>query len=343
MSDKYKLDKDGNIPFVQEAQAARTSALKKIGCLKCGKDKLPEYFIPRKDWRFPQGRIPICDTCLNFLIDKAAIAKNEWKEVDSICQWLDIPFIPAEWEKYYPTNKGKTFEIYIPLMGQKPYSDLDWKYYQDKYLEMRASNENYLIPGYEEHEIKELKRKWGSLYDKDDLFYLEDLFNGITSSYPITGTTQIDQIKKLCKVSLMIDESIDAGKSFKELIGSYEILVKAAGLQPKNVSDSNSFESVGELFAFLEARGWINRFYDNEQRDIVDKTMADITQYLQKLYVNESSIGEEIDKRIENLKFSQKLDHNYDLAEEGEDWMDEYLEESEIEVFDPEGSIFEAD
>jgi hypothetical protein len=43
-------------------------------------------------------------------------------------------------------------------------------------------------------------------------------------------------------------------------------------------------------------------------RDVVDETIANIQAFNQRLYTNESGIGEEITRRLENLKTAQQLE-----------------------------------
>jgi hypothetical protein len=52
----------------------------------------------------------------------------------------------------------------------------------------------------------------------------------------------------------------------------------------------------------------VNTYYDNVPRDIVDETIANIQAYNQRLYTNESGIGEEITRRLEGLKQAEKLE-----------------------------------
>jgi hypothetical protein len=60
------------------------------------------------------------------------------------------------------------------------------------------------------------------------------------------------------------------------MLSSYDKLVKTAEFTPKNVKNATDFDSVGELFRWLEKRGWRNKFYDDVTRDIVDETMKNI-------------------------------------------------------------------
>ena len=99
-------------------------------------------------------------------------------------------------------------------------------------------------------------------------------------------------------------------------MGSYDKLVKTAEFTPKNVKNASDFESTGELIKWLEKRGFKSKFYDNVTRDIVDETIKNIQSYNQRLYTNESGIGDEITRRIEALKTIKDLENYYDVGKE---------------------------
>jgi hypothetical protein len=157
------------------------------------------------------------------------------------------------------------------------------------------------LPRLKEEKLLKLRSKWGEKYDEEQLFYLENLYDGILLSQHVNGGLQVDQAKKLCKTSLEIDERIKRGAEYDKLLASYDKLVKIADFTPRNVKNAADFDSVGELFHWLEKRGWKNDFYDDVTRDIVDETLKNIQSYNQRLYVNETGIGEEITRRIESL------------------------------------------
>lgn len=94
--------------------------------------------------------------------------------------------------------------------------------------------------------------------------------------------------------------------------------------------------NIMELALWLEKRGFVNKYYDGATRDVIDETLKNIQSYNQRLYVNESSIGEEITARINALKVSEQTENYYDTNKEYD--LDEY----EIEVFkDQEKEDFE--
>ena len=75
----------------------------------------------------------------------------------------------------------------------------------------------------------------------------------------------------------------------------------------------------------MEKTGWVNGYYNNVPRDIVDETIANIQAFNQRLYTNESGIGEEITRRLEGLQQAQRLEQGdyYSTGSEIED-IDKY-------------------
>jgi hypothetical protein len=88
------------------------------------------------------------------------------------------------------------------------------------------------------------------------------------------------------------------------------------------------------LIKWLEKTGWVNQYYDNVPRDIVDETIANIQAFNQRLYTNESGIGEEITRRLENLKTAQQLEtgNYYSTGSEVED-IDAYENDGYEKLF----------
>ena len=283
-------------------------------CSKCHNSYSLDSFIKVKSPFFPDGTLPICESCIeNFLI----INENNLDFFDKLCQWADLPFLAEEWLKLYQFNKEKTFSLYAKMYIAGKYGNVDWSDTTRKYKELAKEGKlDNAVPALQEEKLQQLREKWGANYDTEDLIYLENLFQGILNTQNVVGEIQLDNAKKLCKISLIIDEKIRGQEDFKDELASYEKLVKVADFTPKNVKNANDFNSVGELFAFLEKRGWQNKFYDGAEKDIIDNTMKNIQLYVRNLYVNETGISEEIERRIEGLKIAQELENEYDTPQD---------------------------
>ena len=158
----------------------------------------------------------------------------------------------------------------------------------DKIKQMRAAAQEAIL---REKQIKDWHRKWGMDYDEQQLEYLENLHQGLLNSQNVVGALNEDQALKLCKISLIIEEKIRAGLDFSKELKSYDSLATLSNLTPKNVKDANEFDSFGEVYAYLEKTGWVNKYYDGAIRDEVDNTEKNIKNWIRYLYVNGIEFG----------------------------------------------------
>lgn len=283
-------------------------------CSICGGTFGPEGFIKTKSLFYPDGYLPMCADCIKQLL----IEHNfDWDLVDRLCRYADIPFIPAEFERLHESNGDNVFQVYADIFLSSEFEGLGWKQYYEEFLRLKEKGHiEDELPILKEEKRKQLKEKWGSNYDDEELQYLENLLDGLLQTQNISGALQFDQALKICKISLNLDSKIREGADFDKLMGSYDKLVKTAEFTPKNVKNASDFESTGELIKWLEKRGFKSKFYDNVTRDIVDETIKNIQSYNQRLYTNESGIGDEITRRIEALKTIKDLENYYDVGKE---------------------------
>lgn len=302
--------------------------MKKCSC--CGGTFGSENFIKSKSFLF-DGLLPICNSCIG---DELKRNDFKWEYVDKICQLVDIPFLPREWERIKEMNLPETaFSQYAQIFQTEEYETIGWDYYDKQFRQLRQAGviEDEL-PEIREQKFKELKRKWGANYDDEELLYLEDLYLGMSISQNINGALQIDQARKICKLSLEIDSRIRNGdKDVDKFMSSYDKLVKSAEFTPKNAKNATDFDSMAEVLFWLEKRGFVNKYYDGTTRDIIDETLKNIQSYNQRLYVNEGSMGEEVNKRLQQLQFAQETENYYETNKEYD------LEEYEMEAFSDAG------
>lgn len=307
-------------------------------CNRCGQSYTKDEFAPTKSIFYADGALPICNSCIeSYLLE----VEFDWQEVDKLCQYADIPFVPREWERLYEMNGSKTFPVYANVFAQTEYEAFGWSDYHKAYKDLREQGliEDEL-PGLYEKKRKQLQDRWGANYDDEALRYLESLYNGLMTTQNVNGALQVDQAIKICKMSYEIDCRIREGTEFDKLLASYDKLVKAAEFTPKNVKNINDFDSVGELIKWLEKRGWVNSFYDGVTRDIVDETIKNIQNFNQRLYTNESGIGDEITRRINALREAKQIEEEsyygtnqtYDLDSYDNDGYIDLMKEEE---FDP--------
>ena len=299
-------------------------------CSKCAIEKTTAHYIAVNS-KFHNGSLPICRECIGQMISNEKDESKKWNLVNKLCQWADIPFIPEEWDKIYCTKGKDAFGIYCSIFRSEPYNTVDWNMYNEVYLQLKEEQRlEDAIPTLKEKQMNDLRKKWGMSYDDEQLGYLESLHQGLITSQNIVGALNEDQALKLCKISLIIEEKIRAGVDFDKDLRAYDSLAKLSNLTPKNVKEANEFDSFGEVFAYLEKAGWMNKYYDGAVRDEVDNTEKNIKNWLRYLYVNESGVAEEIEERINNLKVAAELeDEEFDENE-----FRQYMDEQNIEQED---------
>lgn len=304
-------------------------------CDKCGHSYGETGFFKTKSILFPDRVLPLCKLCVAELLSKH---KNDLKFADKLCQWADIPFNPNEWIELYENNGDNTFEVYHMLYNAEERQDISWLDYNQKWVEAKQANTlDDEIQFFSAEKMRQLKLKWGPNYDEEEINYLEQLLTGLLQTQNITGKLQMDQAIKLCKISLIIDQKIRAGENFKDELANYDKLIKTAEFTPKNAKNANDFDTAGEIFAYLEKIGWTNKYYDGVDRDIVDKTMKNIQAWVRHLYVNDTGISEDIDRKIEALKLAQELENQVDNEVDKElDKVDSEAYSFEDEDFEPE-------
>lgn len=311
----------------------RSFLLKK--CSICGQSFGPESFAPTKSIFYPDGALPICNDCLESYLEDTGYS---WDAVDKICQYADIPFIPSEWEKIHSMNPHGAFGKYAEVFLNEEYEGIGWDDYFKEFQKLKEDGAiRQELPLLGEEQRKELENRWGANYDDEALFYLENLYKGLMATQNVSGALQVDQALKLCKMSYEIDSRIRSGEDFDKILASYDKLVRIADFTPKNAKNANDFDSVGELYRWLEKRGWKNKYYDGATRDVVDETIKNIQAWNQRLYTEESGIGDEITRRIEALKTAKELEDNYFITDENtQDELDKYQNDGFDQLFSDE-------
>lgn len=329
-------------------------------CTKCGTE-IPNNLAYRTASLFiPSGYIPYCLDCLCSIVDMRNLS-----QVDKLFQYADWPFQPSRWlllckgtlepqtifHSYYKSN--------IAQLYQKGYADkVDWKSANDEWLRLQKEGKliDMLSPEKQKEYEDKLRTFWeldgveGNQYNLPQLEYLQKLYDDIERTQNVGTGAQADQAKKLARLSLDMDiaQQNHELELYAKLMSAYTALVKIAEFTPKSAQSSSSFESVGELVAFLEKTGFINKFYDGEQRDIVDKTIKNQQIFLRRLVSGESNLSERIEQRLQRMNLLDRMEDgttseeewSYDLHHDDDDkWngeeddFDDYQDEDEeIEV-----------
>lgn len=304
-------------------------------CSKCGITQPISDFVLTKNFLYADGLFPACNSCI---ADTLQVYNGNWEIVDKLCRIADLPFIPKKWQEFWEESGNEAFPYYAAIFQGKEYETLGWGEYFEEFKKLKKSGDiEKELPVFDAELLKKMRKRWGANYSEEEFEYLENLYSGMLNTQNINGALQVDQAIKLCKISLEIDSRIREGAEIDKLLGSYDKLVKAADFTPKNVKNANDFDSVGEIFAYLEKTGWVNRYYDDVKKDIVDETIENIQNFCQRLYTNESGIGEEIDRRIDALKTAKELEDNFQVYDER--YEDGFIPDVDVESEDEEFEV----
>ena len=115
----------------------------------------------------------------------------------------------------------------------------------------------------------------------------------------ISNPLQIDAIKKACKISVELDKAIKDGdsKGIKDLSSAYSGFTKTAQIDAVIATANNEvITTVADLADYIEKCGGQYHYYDNVERDIVDKTIKDLKEYLRILVQDSTGLGNTLEQ-----------------------------------------------
>jgi hypothetical protein len=187
--------------------------------------------------------------------------------------------------------------------------------------------------------------KWGTNFTFEELIQLENLFSTTVGAFDINNPMQIDAIKKACKASLLLDKAMLEGdmENIRNLTTAYNQFIATAKIDEMIESaQTEVIRTVADLAQFLEDNNFEFKFYDNQDRDIVDKTIRDMKEHLRTLVMESTGLEQTLE--MINKKYSEGKQEKANLAAEKmlplEEIMakakEEYNEEIDSELEDEE-------
>ncbi len=329
--------------------------MNKITCTRCGTSLAENIWYRTNSPFFPSGFLPYCPSCISKLYTPTL------EGMDALCRWANWPFYA---NKFVLLLKGNAdaetllsiyYKTNIAVMFKEGYtSKIDWSSVATELEQLNSEGKliDTLNPEKQKQHEQELRMFWEvdpevPQYSISQLEKLQKLYEDLGRTQNATGL-QEDQAKKVCSLSLDMDIARRNGELelYAKLMNAYTSLIKVAEFTPKTSQSSSSFESVGELVAFLEKTGFINKFYDGEQRDIVDKTIKSQQIFLRRIVSGESNLAEKIEQRLQRMNLLDRMEDgttseeewSYDLHQD-DDWLDaeqdtDYTDPDEEEEFD---------
>ena len=264
-----------------------------VYCTGCDKEKKPTEFY-KSYGATKSGLLPFCKKCCKeySLNENKEFDVNKFKEM---LQKIDRPFLYDILSNNLERNKKVEGAIgkYFKDIGMVQYRELKYKdsIFQSKSEEKKNEmlEDERIIP-------KELIEKWGKAYTYDQIQKLEHFHKDMSTSYDVKTASHKDYLKKICKVSLKMDEALDSDNisEFEKLSKQYDTLMKSAkftAVQRSAVDDAGGFATISEFTDALEKRGFIMPTKIEEDYDIVEQTIADMKKYTKQLVLGDSSIS----------------------------------------------------
>ena len=244
---------------------------------------------------------PICYDCAEDMIDSSNL-----EHADFFCRTYNIPFNPDKWIKMIQKDEDNVIRNYIKYYVE---IDEDPKYITSTRDVWKKANKEWertithsqLLENMEvvkEDFIKRGEVKWGPDYTFEELIQLENLFSTTIAAFDINNPMQIDSIKKVCKLSVMIDKSVQEKniKKIKDLSESYNRFIKTAKIDEMiESSQGDVLRTVADLVNYIEKEGFEFEYYDNYERDVVDTTINDIKDYLRTLVLESTGLEQTLE------------------------------------------------
>lgn len=260
-------------------------------CPKCG--RLAEI-VPSNNPISPG----ICGKCLAKELDASNL-----KQADFFCRTYNVPFQPDKWLELYKKCGDEVFvqyaRWYYATDGETLYSG---KSTRDKWGELeeeweRCTTFEALLAKIEPIKTSFIARnqiKWGNNFSFEEYVQLENLLVSTLRANDITNPLQIDAIKKACKISVELDRAIMKGdpRLIKDLSSAYSNFTKTAQIDDViAAANSDVITTVADLAEEIERCGGQYKYYDRVDRDIVDKTITDIKNYIRTLVQDSTGLG----------------------------------------------------
>lgn len=309
-------------------------------CPGCGKVQPGDYYLPMSNSSVYgiNGTSYICIECIAKRIDRKDLGS-----IDKMCQMLDLPYDANKWiemESKYE-KLGPLLIDYCQEMRNGKYADNDWFQYNKMWEKCREYNTVLdELTAIHSDLLMYLRKKWGHIdgFSLEEYMRMEEYERHTLSHYPFKDEARRDMVRKLAKLSAIADHSIANGdnKEATTVLQSYNTLMKELGISTQTASDENTIESLSELVAYLEKTGFLLNYKISENRDIVDKTISNMEQYVRRLFTDSSETLHEMYDTAQLANNSgteitdDDIEHLYAQSEEEQD-IEDPLNEMELE------------
>lgn len=252
----------------------------------------------------PSNNPIVPHTCVKCI--EANFDLKNLEQADFFCRTYNIPFEPNMWIKSIKQDEKNILQnyqaFYLDTLEVKEYitntKDV-WKKV-NKEWEKSLTHAQLLerISYIKDAFLDRGRIKWGTNFSFEELIQLENLFSTTVGAFDINNPMQIDAIKKACKASLLLDKAMFEGdvENIKNLTSAYQQFVATAKIDEMIESaQTEVIRTVADLAQYLEDNNFEFTFYDNHDRDIVDKTIRDMKEHLRTLVLESTGLEQTLE------------------------------------------------
>lgn len=273
-------------------------------CRKCHQELEIEYFQYTPSKFLPAHRAIICTQCLETMIKQ-----DNLDEVDTLMRHLDLPFDADQWANLYETHADHTLSAYFNLLNtDEVYSKDTWKEENTKWAlarEQKIIDEKLGV--LTEAQRRKLRKDWSTDYSIEELQWLEDFYSQLVATQNVSTPLLQKLARNLCEIQLRIDKGIRSGEDVKKDMDARDNILKMGHFDSTTSKSNLDFDSVGELYVYLEKIGWHPQWHQ-EPQDSLDFLMKNTQKYLQRLVSGEGTIVDQIDMKREQYNMNARLE-----------------------------------
>lgn len=264
-------------------------------CSKCQQSKKldTEFYIASSDLIHADGRLSICKSCLEELVNY-----DDIHSVVNAMRMIDRPFLKQEYEK--AKKSSKPFGEYMRRLGMPQYR---WLNYSDSMFD----GTTFELPENKKPEIEldnvtlsELRKKWGYYKDESDYLYLENFYNEYAQTYATDTPAQKNLYKNIARVQLEAEKELADGNTtmYKDLMNVSSKLHADGGIKPSqsDKKDENSgLHSYGMWIKEIEKEEPCEYFENKPAYEDYDQFKKYIDKWFVRPFKNIFNISRDFD------------------------------------------------
>lgn len=275
----------------------------------------------------PLTGFPLCFDCI-----KKQLKYNDLTDADFFCRTYNIPFDPTIWMKIAEEGGPEVFKLYTTWFYENNSDpDIPKSVYKTATTDTRGRvNSEWAKKRSFAEILKKIEPiresycdrghiKWGTQYTFEELLHLDSLYTATLRANNIINPLQKEAVKTLCKLQIEIDNAIAAQdtKAGRDLANTWSTFAKQADLETMiSESKTDDITTVAALYDYMEKSGFKFRFYDNVDRDELDRAIKDIQSTNKRLILESTGLNSLLEDMIRKKMDSMEAEKTEEATSE---------------------------